>query len=177
MHASKARRAAPLVLGVALAAPPIAPLGAQEPPTTPQPVAPYRAPVIALVQPPPGGSIPRDKPFLVFRFAPGEPGDPIDVRSFAITVDGLDRTASFQVTATDAWGTLREPELGALSRESAPATHAVAARICSARGACASVMASVPVAASPAVAASEPVTAREGWLDLLLRAARRLLIP
>jgi hypothetical protein len=60
-------------------------LGAQQPPASPPatnaPVlAAYRAPTIALVQPPAGGSVPQDKPVVVFRFAAGEPDDPIDSR-------------------------------------------------------------------------------------------------
>jgi hypothetical protein len=166
-----------LVLVAALAGAAAAPLRAQEPPVAQEPVAPYRPPVIALVQPPAMGSVQSDKPILVFRFAAGEPGDPIDVGSFAITVDGADRTPLFQVTATEAWGPLRQVDPRAAPNPDAAASHDVAARICSARGACASVTATVSVSASPAVAAPETASRREGWLDLLLRAARRLLIP
>src|SRR5688500_2322891 len=62
------RGSTPLVLAAALAGAALAPLGAQEPPAAAPPVAPYRAPVIALVQPPAGGSVPSDKPIVVFRF-------------------------------------------------------------------------------------------------------------
>ena len=98
------------------------------------------------------------------------------VRSFAITVDGKDRTPHFQVTATEAWGPLHDVDAGSSARHTAPETHTVAARICSARGTCAHVTASVRIEASPAVSA-EPTTRRETLLDLLLRAARRILIP
>ena len=177
MQTHVVRGSTPLVLAAALAGAAAATLGAQEPPLAQTPVAPYRPPVIALVQPPSGGSVPSDKPIVVIRFAPGEPDDPIDVASFAITSDGIDLTSLFQVTASEAWGPLWQPKPGAAPNPDASASHTIAARICSARGACASVTATVSVSASPAVAAQETVSRREGWLDLLLRAARRLLIP
>ena len=130
---------------------------------------------MTLVQPPAGTSVPSDKPIVLFRFAAGEPGDPIDVGSFAITVDGNDRTPLFQVTATEAWGPLDEAK-GQSSAESAGA-RVVAARVCSARGACATVSASITVAASPAIVAPEPASRRERLIDLLLRAVRPLLTP
>ena len=102
----------------------------------------YRAPTIALVQPHAGGAIPHDKPVVMFRFASGEPGDPIDAASFAVALDGEDRTVGFQVSATEGWGAL-----AAGSREAALAlgSHALEARICSARGACATTSTAIVV--------------------------------
>ena len=98
------------------------------------PMAAYRAPTIALAQPAAGGSIPQDRPVVLLRFAPGEAADPIDAASFAVTLDGEDRTAGFHVSAADAWGPL-------VSRTQEPAlrlgSHSLEARICSVRGACA----------------------------------------
>ena len=93
----------------------------------------YRAPTIAFVQPAAGGAIPQDRPVVLLRFAPGEPGDPIDAASLAVALDGDDRTGGFHVSAAEAWGSLvptaREPALTLGS-------HSLEARICSVRGAC-----------------------------------------
>src|SRR5690349_18729997 len=80
---------------LAIVALPWTSIGAQQPPPpVPSPVPAsasspalmsYRPPAIALVQPllPPAGtgSVPRDRPAVVFRFAAGEPDDPLDARS------------------------------------------------------------------------------------------------
>lgn len=140
------------------------------PPAAPsQPIiTPYRAPLIALVQPASGGSLPSDRPAAVFRFAQGEPLDPLDVRSFAVSVDGEDRSALFQVTSTEAWGSLSEGDL-------APGIHQVTARICSSRGACTSADATV-VATASVVANPVPTKKKKNLLSLLLLAARNLLL-
>jgi hypothetical protein len=135
----------------------------------------YRLPSIVMVQPVDGGSVPRDKPIVVFRLASGEPTDPIDTRSFAVTVDGADRTAAFQVTATEAWGLVAEPDVRPADMGSG-ATHTIAARICSQRGACAALTATVATVMSPAM--SEARTTRKARLiDLLLTAMKKLLEP
>lgn len=103
----------------------------------------YRVPWLVLAYPASGAVLPADRPLLVFRFAPGEPEDPIDPSSFRAAVDGVDRTALFRVTATEAWAHLADSTAGAALGTGA---HVVTARICSARGACAT--------------ASEPVTVR-----------------
>ena len=54
----------------------------------------------------PAGSVPQDQPLVVFRFAPGEPADPVDLASFAVVVDDSARTALFHVTQGEAWGRL-----------------------------------------------------------------------
>jgi hypothetical protein len=69
------------------------PVPAPAPSSSPAPA--YRPPALALVQPAAGGSVPQDRPVVVFRFAAGEPNDLIDVRSFAVAVDGHDRTQLF----------------------------------------------------------------------------------
>lgn len=172
------------------------PLAAQAPvPTLPgSPVVPstlsqpYRAPVITLVQPtmPPAGtgSVPLDRPAVVFRFAAGEPDDPLDGRSLTIAVDGIDRTALFQTAAThaggQAWGPLAPPE--AVKRgELAIGAHRVAARVCSARGACSTAEAQVLVlpglAASARNEAAAPKGVRQRLLDAVLSVTRKLLLP
>jgi hypothetical protein len=143
----------PRRFGVALAIIAIHPSGAAQEPVIPSPapqspvvqLPAYRLPALALVQPAAGGNVPSDKPVVVFRFAPGEPNDPIDVRSFAVGVDGHDRTHLFQVNGGEAWGPLAPPDA-----ESAlePGSHEIAARICSSRGACADVSATVLVVPS-----------------------------
>ena len=176
MQAHVVRGATPLVLAAALARAAVAPLGAQQPPLAQAPVAAYRPPVIALVQPPPGGSVPSDKPVVVFRFAPSDSSDPIDARSFAVTVDGEDRTALFQVTATEAWGSLLPAPIEG-SGAAPTGLHQVAARICSIRGACAEVSERVTLVASEAAAAEAPIDRKRGLLDLLLLALRKLIEP
>ena len=102
----------------------------------------YRSPTIAIVQPQAGGAISQDRPVVMFRFASGEPGDPIDAASFAVALDGEDRTAGFQVSATEGWGALvagrREVAL-------ALGSHTLQARICSVRGICATTSTAIVV--------------------------------
>jgi len=133
-RALRQRRLAVAPMCVALA---LTSAGAQQPPSPS-----YRGPSIALVQPPAGATVPRDKPVVVFRFMRGETADLIDAGSFTVTVDGVDRSTNFQVTADEAWG-----PLGPTGGDSALAVgpHKVAARICSVRGACAHVADSVSV--------------------------------
>ena len=165
------------------------PAGAQAP-TPPSPpgsvtmLAPYRAPVIALVQPPGGGTVPLDRPAVVFRFAAGEPDDPLDLGSLLVAVDGADRTALFQSTATQAWGPLADAET--LRRGAfAAGPHRVTARICSSRGACTTAEAQVLAQPGPvvttaipldAVAAAKPSTVRR-VLGAVVGVARKLLAP
>jgi hypothetical protein len=148
-------------------------IGAQQP--VPPPLPGYRPPELALVQPASDGSVPLDRPVIVFRFAPGDSTDPIDVRSLAIAVDGKDRVSSFQVARDMAWGPLAPPEeLQSLLA----GAHSVVARICSIRGACNELRATVTVAA-PATPAKESavVDRKRTLIDLLLAAARKLLNP
>jgi hypothetical protein len=145
----------------------------------PAPV-PYRAPSIALVQPPAGGTVPQDRPVIVLRFARGEAADPVDVRTFAVAVDGVDRTAHFQVTADEAWGPLSKIE----STDSLIALghHAVVARVCSVRGACGEAATVLVIAAPAAVTGpqaspSQTRSTRTRVIALLLDAVRRLIVP
>lgn len=139
-------------------------------------LAPYRTPVIALVQPTSGGAIPRDKPVVVFRLAQGEPSDGIDAKSLTVTVDGIDVTPAFQLAGNDAWGSLA----GAASASPLDVgVHQVIARICSARGACGSVSAAVTIAAvaQPTIAATEPTTKRGRIAEFVIRVTEKLLLP
>lgn len=146
--------------------PPGAPPGSA-PVTTPA-IAAYRVPLIALVQPLPGGTVAQDRPALVFRFAQGEPDDPIDVASFAVAVDGEDRTKGFQVTGAQAWGPLgAAPPVG---------LHEVTARVCSSRGACATAQGSVAVLPVPTAAATTTSTKKK-VLGAVLDFGKRLLLP
>jgi hypothetical protein len=150
-------------------------------------LAPYRAPLIALVQPAPAsaggstaaGSVPRDRPVVVFRFAAGEPDDPLDVRSFVVAVDGADRTALFQTTVAQAWGSLASDEQRARG-ELAVGAHRVVARICSTRGACG--VADAQVVVVPAlVDVALPTGAKRSRLRRALGAlgdaTRQILLP
>lgn len=165
-----------LLLAAALASASALPLGGQNPPSSAPPVAGSPAPVIALVEPPPGGSVPSDKPVVLFRFAPGDSSDAIDARSFAIAVDGEDRTALFQVTATEAWGALAPPgDDGTLAL--APGVRRVAARICSVRGVCAERAEHVMVVASDVAVGAAPIDRKRSFLELVLLALRKLIEP
>ncbi len=121
-------------------------LPAPSPPQAPL-LAAYRTPVIALVEPAGGGSVPQDRPVVVFRFAQGEPNDAIDARSFSVTIDGADITRAFRIAGGDAWGSLA----GGSANPLAVGMHEVIARICSERGTCGSTTAPVAVATVPAV--------------------------
>jgi hypothetical protein len=152
-------------------------------------VAAYRVPTIGLAQPSGAALLPQDRPVVVFRFAPGEPNDPIDLASFTVSVDGHDQTRSFQVTASEAWGSL----LGGVPRDSSAAlgTRQVTARICSARGACGVLVTSLTIvpsqlesrtphpAAEGAAAdgSSSASSRRRRVVDAVLAALRRLLSP
>lgn len=158
-----------------------APLAAQEPlPQAPPPVvAPYRAPVIALVQPPEGHVIPGDRPVIVFRFLQGAPDDPLDLGSFRVSVEGIDRTVLFTVGAAEAWGPLAPIEAGgAVPAIEAGARHVVA-RICSIRGACAGLTTAVTVTAarsdSSSATSNSGAGRRRRLIELVLEAAKRLL--
>ena len=141
IHIHRARRIAPCVAAaLALQTYPTRQLRAQTPAP---PIAAYRAPTIAVVQPAPSVTIPRDKPVIVLRFAPGGLADPIDARSFTVHVDGVDRSAVFQETTSEAWGPLISPSIGS---ELNPRPHQVRSRICSVRGARASTSGTVTVA-------------------------------
>jgi hypothetical protein len=165
---------------------------AQQPVPGPSTV-PYRAPGIALVQPASEATLPQDKPVVVFRFAQGEPNDPIDLASFAVAVDGHDRTRLFQVTAAEAWGPLSASVDRPNDASLAPGVHQLTARICSARGACAFTTASIAIVpgTSASQSTSQPAAAgvsadssekpapsrRRRIIDALVAAAKKLLTP
>lgn len=166
-----------------------------QPPASGAPVEPtvaaYRSPAIALVQPSGAAALSRDRPIVVFRFAPGEPNDPIDLSSFAVTVDGRDRTPSFQVTGVEAWGSIAGDPAAQSDSGLALGSHQVSARICSAKGACAVVVSSLTVVPSQLVsAATQPAaegaavdsstsasSRRRRVIDAVLAALRKLLSP
>jgi hypothetical protein len=152
----------------------------------------YRLPTIVLVQPAGAATLQRDRPTIVFRFAAGEPNDPIDLASFAVTVDGRDRTRFFQVTGVEAWGSLASDASGQSDSSLALGTHQISARICSARGACGVIVSSLTVVPSQ-VASQPPLPTAEGAaadsagssassgrrrvIDAIIAALRKLLSP
>jgi hypothetical protein len=189
-HATRLRGSRMAIVAFLLGAVRAYPLEAQQPATPQQPrqtattsavLAPYRAPVLALVQPA-TGTVTQDKPVVVFRFAQGEPTDPIDLASFAVSVDGENRTSLFQLAtlpAGEAWGPLADPRTA--SRELAVGTHLVAARICSTRGACGAVNATVmvmpPLVGASTEVAGESHNRMRRILDAFLSAPKRVLAP
>ena len=148
------------------------------------PLSPYRVPVIALVQPASGGTVPQDRPVVVFRFAPGEADDPLDVSSFRVAVDGSDETTRFQVGATEAWGPIGAPiAAGNTGGDGAIANgaHQVLAQVCSSRGTCAEASALITVVPSAAAATASGETKagsrRARVIDALLSAVKKILSP
>ena len=116
------------------------PAAAQNPTQPSAAVFPYRAPVIALAKPPNGGTVAEDDPVVVFHFIAGEAADLIDPKSFSVSIDGVDRTPSFEVTA--------EAARGSLATSAEPAVlggHDIVAKICSTHGACSTTTARVTV--------------------------------
>lgn len=134
------------------------------------PGAASRGPTLDLVQPPPNGSVPADRAMLGFRYAPGDPADPIDDASFRVWLDGAERTAGFRAGNGEVWGTLAGASSGSRARESgaaagasgaaasapprpiAPGAHLVIARICTLRGSCTQtteIVTALPTPASP----------------------------
>ncbi|MGI8496135.1 MAG: hypothetical protein ACR2OG_00925 [Gemmatimonadaceae bacterium] len=155
------------------------------PPVVLQPAAPptaivaYRIPQIAIVQPLPGGSVPQDKPMVVFRFVPGELTDPIDAASFQLSVDGVDRTSLFQIGSGEAWGPLAPLMSGAAGSALSVGPHQLSARICSSRGACGTAQAPVLVLPSTTMTsqATTPPSRAHRLIDLLLSAGKKFLLP
>jgi hypothetical protein len=156
------------------------PSGAQQPVAGGQTqVAPYRLPSLALVQPLSGGTVPQDKPTVVFRLASGDSTDPVDARSFVASVDGKDMSPAFQIARDEAWGSLA----GAPNESASSVTlgaHQLVARVCSIRDACTEISATVTVVASASAAAVAEKTSadrKRTLIDLLLAAAKKLLSP
>ncbi len=157
-------------------------------------IAAYRTPMIAMVQPTsttqtgvaPGGSVPQDRPVVVFRFLQGEATDPIDVASFSLTItgpglsaSGENRTTLFQIATADAWGPLADLKASSLI---APGTYQVTARICSTRGACTTSTTPVTVTPAPmtplsANAIDHPQGLTDKLLGFVWSGLRRLLTP
>jgi len=152
------------------------------------PIVAYRAPALALAQPLDGGTVPQDKPVVVFRFVPGERDDPVDVRTFAVTFEGNDRSSAFQMdpaTGT-AWGTLDGSASAAgPATPLSIGTHRGIARVCSQRGMCTSAAFSVviasPVASSgtlnSATPATPPASKKARLLGGLLKAIQAIIVP
>lgn len=133
----------------------------------------YGRPTLVLAYPAPGVSVPGDNATVVFRYAWGDSGDPLDLRTFRVLVDGVDRTSRFRATADAAWGTIvpgGQPGIRA---------HDVHARVCTVRGACAELGAVVTVITPPGTA-NEEAPAKGRWVkfaDVALEMLRRLLRP
>ena len=138
-----------------------------------------RVPVIALVQPPNGGTIPLDRPVLVFRFTAADPSEPLDLGSLRVLMDDKDVTNAFHITPNESWGTLPLPS--PVGAPGVAGLHTVRGRICSLRGACGTVAATVSVMAEQ-TAASPPnagaSTGRpKGLLGALVKLTRKVIGP
>ena len=152
----------------------IAHRGKAQQPAVGLPLLSYRPPMLVLAQPANGGSVPQDRPVVVFRFAPGDSTDPVDARSFTIAVDGKERSARFQAAHDMVWGPLAPLDHAS---ELSTGAHTIVARICSIRGSCGDVTATVMVTGAAAVDANTPAPNRKrSVLDLVLAALRKLLV-
>lgn len=131
----------------------------------------YTPPRLVLAYPAPGVSIPGDNATVVFQYASTD-ADPLDLRSFQVTVDSTDRTSHFRVTASTAWGTIAAGDGTGIR------AHDVRARICSVRGVCANANAIVAVVGPSAPAKPSLTRERRGKIiDIFLELTRRLLKP
>ena len=133
----------------------------------------HGAPTVVLAYPAPGVSVPGDNPSVVFRYVVGDASDPLDLRTFRVLVDGVDRTSHFRATAEAAWGTIvPSPEAGIRA-------HDVRARVCTIRGACAEVSAVVTVITARGDATDQRVR-KARWVklvDVTTEMLRRLMRP
>ena len=159
----------------------VLPLAAVAQPPAPTLRAAYRVPSIVLAQPTEGGTLPQDRPVLVFRFAAADVSDPLDLGSLRVSADGRDVTSGFQVTPNEAWGKLEPPPLSGVPMVGA-GLHAVSARICSLRGSCGAVTASVTVSAVAPSLESKPNAAKpsagpQGLIGALVKVARKIIGP
>jgi hypothetical protein len=139
-----------------------------------------RVPVIALVQPPNGGTIPLDRPVLVFRFTAADPSEPLDLGSLRVLMDDQDVTNAFHITPNESWGTLPLP--GSVVAPTVGAgLHTVRGRICSLRGACGTVAATVSVTAEQTAASPPNAGAStgvpKGLLGALVKLTRKVIGP
>lgn len=131
----------------------------------------YAPPRLVLAYPAPGVSVPGDHATVIFQYASTDT-DALDLRSFSVTVDGIDRTSHFRVTADAAWGTIITGDTAGIR------AHDVRARICSVRGVCANANVIVAVVGSAVPAKPSPSKERRGKIiDVLLEMMRRLLRP
>lgn len=128
-------------------------------PTPPIPpvISGFHAPAIALASPMDGFVVPRDNPVAVFRFSAAEPTDPIDALSFSVAVDGVERTALFQLVGSEAWG-----QLSPFGQELSVGPHDVWARVCSQRGICSVARATVQATTSATPPGLAPPTTASG---------------
>jgi hypothetical protein len=171
------------IASIALALVPPAPLAAQKPASdSASVIAPYRAPRLALAEPPLGAGLAQDRPTVVFRYAQGESDDPLDLTSFAVAVDGETRSAQFHADSAEAWGSIEPTGSHASAYAGQPlalGVHQLAARICSLRGVCADVRTTVTVVASVlgSGVAERPAAKLQRWLPvlaMLITLARKL---
>lgn len=138
-----------------------------------QQAAMHSAPTLVLAYPAPGVSVPGDNATVVFRYAAGDVSDPLDLWTFRITVDGIDRTSHFRVTADAAWGAIVQ------GVEAGLRAHEVRARVCTIRGACAELSTVVTVITAVGVAKARGAR-KARWIklvDVTLEMLRRLMRP
>ena len=137
-------------------------------------LTPYRAPAIVLAYPERATALPADKAVVLFRFAPREADDPIDITSFKAAVNGVDRTDRFHITSSEAWGTLGDtgttPSV-APQPQVTSGPHTIGARVCSVRGACSALTVVVDVRPWERALSPNDLTQRDGVMPNKSRTA------
>jgi hypothetical protein len=122
--------------------------------------------------------MPQDVPVLAFRFSAADGSDPLDLGSLRVTLDRRDTTPLFRTTPNESFASLPAGTPSAPGVASGP--HMVSGRICSLRGACATVTATVHVVG---IAPAEPPTASKtsvgpnGLLGVLVKLTRKVIGP
>lgn len=162
---------------VVLARPPAARAQQTMPPATAASNS-YRPPSIVLAQPLDGGTMPQDVPVLACRFSAADASDPLDLGSLRVALDGRDITPLFRTTPNESFASLVAGTAAAPGVVAGP--HTVSGRICSLRGACATVTATVHVVGI--VPPEPPATAKtpagpNGLIGVLVKLTRKVIGP
>jgi hypothetical protein len=132
----------------------------------------HEPPILVLAHPAAGVSVPAENATVIFRYAVRDATDPLDLRSFEVLVDGVERTSHFRTTADAAWGTIADGGGTGLR------AHDVRARVCTIRGVCVEVGAIITVTGADGRA--REAVEKKRWvkvIDIALEMARRLLRP
>ena len=130
------------------------------------------SPVLAIVEPSPGGTVLQRFPVTLLRYHTRDAADPIDERSLVVLVDDEDRSGLFRAGASQALGLLAAPPDEPASGL-AVGRHEVVARVCTVGGACAEARAEVNTVAEEPHGGDRKCS----LLELLVSLARKIFNP